>query len=580
MKAIRFTTMQRTPETRTSKKFFGVCLLIALSTTGPAFGGDCPGRKRLICHIPPSDPGNAHEICIAPQAVDAHLAHGDFIGQPCETTAWSGSLRRLEAESLRPLEVQMVGTTPMFVSAMVPIPEELPDDPVIHSLYFLTRFKNFYRLENPEEQLYLGRIDREPITPGPDVPPGELRHMSFARKHNGVPIFGAHLTVHTVDDRMVVATSGYYIPEIPDSPPPVVSPSEAESLAVDLVDGMDKEVIGKARLMYVVPSLLHGAVTVGDNVRMAWRVALRGLRNSGIGTSWMAFIDAHDGSLVFSIDDLDADSTDLDLDIQTADFTTSRTCWDAPFVNDDVDWFNEDGATIWYPMPNDDPFDDGLDAYHLSRYIYDWFHDTAGYHMHSWDNDEEQVEIMVHVADPDTEDPMVRNAWFSPQCEHLKFGAGMVAMDIMAHEWTHAVDYYHGQIINSDMSGAMEESFCDISGAMVDDDDWLVGEDARGGALRDMANPPAIDGLPDHMSGYLDTEADDGGVHTNCGIPNKGFYLLANGGQHSGWQVEGIGRAKAGPLYFQTMRHDLLYVATFPYRSKYGGQPSPDVGPP
>lgn len=42
-----------------------------------------PGNpnKTLICHIPPGNPSNAHEICVGRSAVPAHLAHGDFLGE-------------------------------------------------------------------------------------------------------------------------------------------------------------------------------------------------------------------------------------------------------------------------------------------------------------------------------------------------------------------------------------------------------------------------------------------------------------------------------------------------------------------
>ena len=38
--------------------------------------------KVEICHIPPGSPDNAHTITVASSAVDAHLAHGDYLG-PC-----------------------------------------------------------------------------------------------------------------------------------------------------------------------------------------------------------------------------------------------------------------------------------------------------------------------------------------------------------------------------------------------------------------------------------------------------------------------------------------------------------------
>ncbi len=36
----------------------------------------------LICHIPPGNPDNAHTIGVSPEAVDRHLAQGDYLG-PC-----------------------------------------------------------------------------------------------------------------------------------------------------------------------------------------------------------------------------------------------------------------------------------------------------------------------------------------------------------------------------------------------------------------------------------------------------------------------------------------------------------------
>ncbi|MCW5807661.1 MAG: hypothetical protein KIT31_35225 [Deltaproteobacteria bacterium] len=40
-------------------------------------------KKVLVCHIPPGNPANAHEICVGAPAVAAHQAqHGDATG-PC-----------------------------------------------------------------------------------------------------------------------------------------------------------------------------------------------------------------------------------------------------------------------------------------------------------------------------------------------------------------------------------------------------------------------------------------------------------------------------------------------------------------
>jgi hypothetical protein len=36
--------------------------------------------KVTICHIPPENPANAHEITVGASAVPAHLDHGDTLG--------------------------------------------------------------------------------------------------------------------------------------------------------------------------------------------------------------------------------------------------------------------------------------------------------------------------------------------------------------------------------------------------------------------------------------------------------------------------------------------------------------------
>ena len=38
--------------------------------------------KLLICHVPPGEPENEHEICISSNAIQTHLTHGDYCG-PC-----------------------------------------------------------------------------------------------------------------------------------------------------------------------------------------------------------------------------------------------------------------------------------------------------------------------------------------------------------------------------------------------------------------------------------------------------------------------------------------------------------------
>jgi hypothetical protein len=83
---------------------------------------------------------------------------------------------------------------------------------------------------------------------------------------------------------------------------------------------------------------------------------------------------------------------------------------------------------------------------------------------------------------------------------------------------------------------------------------WLMGEDATAfsGAIRDMWDPTCI-GDPGKVTDqeYFCASTDNGGVHSNSGVPNHGFALLVNGGTYNGHTVAGIGLTKAAAIYWR-----------------------------
>ncbi len=154
------------------------------------------------------------------------------------------------------------------------------------------------------------------------------------------------------------------------------------------------------------------------------------------------------------------------------------------------------------------------------------------------------------------------------------------AVDVVGHEMMHGVTERTSNLTYSNESGAANESFSDINGVLIEfflgtvngfggvsyPADWWMGEDlyfsnnpsnpTRG--IRNMADPH-IEGDPCHYSEKITTTSDNGGVHTNSGIMNKVFYLLAVGGtNHKDVQlnpssfttVTGIGSSDAGKVSF------------------------------
>ena len=113
----------------------------------------------------------------------------------------------------------------------------------------------------------------------------------------------------------------------------------------------------------------------------------------------------------------------------------------------------------------------------------------------------------------------------------MVYGDGMAGLDVTGHGLTHAVTERTAKLAYHDQSGAMNESFSDIMGEMVErsvrgSKDWLIGEDASIGVIRSMQDPTRF-GQPDNLRNYTTACADHGGVHNNSGIQNKAYFNIA-----------------------------------------------------
>jgi Zn-dependent metalloprotease len=141
------------------------------------------------------------------------------------------------------------------------------------------------------------------------------------------------------------------------------------------------------------------------------------------------------------------------------------------------------------------------------------------------------------------------------------FGRFTKPVDVLGHELTHAVTQFTADLTYQGQSGALNESVSDVFGSCLkqrllgqsaDEADWLIGEgiflpSVQGTALRSMAQPgtayddPVLGKDPQvaSMGDYVDTDEDNGGVHTNSGIPNKAFHLAATAIGGKAWEGAG-----------------------------------------
>lgn len=152
--------------------------------------------------------------------------------------------------------------------------------------------------------------------------------------------------------------------------------------------------------------------------------------------------------------------------------------------------------------------------------------------------------------------------------DQMAFGNGdgklfrtFIDLSVIAHEMTHGVVQFSGGLIYQDQAGALNESICDVFAAIAvqrhlgqtpSEADWIIGgellgPDVNGVGLRSMKAPgtayqdPLLgqDPQPFHMSDFLSTTEDNGGVHINSGIPNHAFYLYCSYLGVNSWEAPG-----------------------------------------
>jgi hypothetical protein len=132
-------------------------------------------------------------------------------------------------------------------------------------------------------------------------------------------------------------------------------------------------------------------------------------------------------------------------------------------------------------------------------------------------------------------------------------------LDVAGHEMSHGVVQSTANLVYQGESGALNESFADIFGAMIDREDWLIGEDVvhssafPSGALRSLQDPHNGAQTGNFNGGWQPKKygerftgsEDNGGVHINSGIPNHAFYLFASDAA--------VGKNRAENVYYRAL---------------------------
>ncbi|MGM9932826.1 M4 family metallopeptidase [Pradoshia sp.] len=206
-----------------------------------------------------------------------------------------------------------------------------------------------------------------------------------------------------------------------------------------------------------------------------------------------------------------------------------------------------------------------VDAHYNSEKVYEYFLKEHG--RNSLDGEGMAIISKVHYG-TNYNNASWNGRWMTYGDGDGEFMISLSAgLDVAAHEMTHGVISHSANLVYRNQSGALNESFADVFGALVDDSDWEMGEDIMAPAakadgftvLRSLRDPNSVvvsneqrraystnGGVyPDHMDEFyhMPTSVDGGGVHVNSSITNHAAYLIA----------QDIGREKLGKIYYRAL---------------------------
>jgi len=190
---------------------------------------------------------------------------------------------------------------------------------------------------------------------------------------------------------------------------------------------------------------------------------------------------------------------------------------------------------------------------------YDYYNDVLG--NKSYDDNGAEIFVNIGVVNSLFGTEEYYNAFWNDGYKVFAFGSKnditlAAALDVVAHEYTHAVSGSIVGLTYKNESGALNESYSDILGSLVEGENFQIGEEF--GVWRDMTNPnqygdPMVKGGKYHFPADTETyneewrtkllannsditdwkEWDHGGVHTNSGIPNYAAFLMYDNGAFS-----------------------------------------------
>jgi len=439
-----------------------------------------------------------------------------------------------------------------------------------------------------------------------------IEHSRYDQLYCGLRVWGGEIIVHVRNGEFLSHDGQYFnIPKM-DTEPKISIPEAMESLeSYFKIKGLSEDPAYTELVIYPLDD---------KEFRLAYELRIRNAEDKIFNET--VLVDAENGTVFLHFPNVIQDELTIGhgegqhgdhLKFPTT-FTNSQyylmdSAAVRPFVQKTFDAEHSHPGTVYASASADNtwPSDNIVNIHAYIGYAYDFYSITLG--LRGVNGNNRALNAFGHVFSKS--EGLYDNAFWNPDA-HWLYGVGLyfldpyhttedtgAAIDIVGHEYSHAVTHYHAGLKYLNESGALNESFSDVMGTAIEYTfqpegqgynlaDWYNGEDGNRtfsySRCRCQSNPnvnsqlknagfPQRWWLPDpcHIkqkilpfthNGYL---VDNGGVHLNCTIFPHAFYLLAHGGTNkiSGIRVEGIGLSKALSIFYDAWVHHMVSTTNF-----------------
>jgi Zn-dependent metalloprotease len=429
---------------------------------------------------------------------------------------------------------------PRFLAPYLPTSS---DDPETAARDFFEAYSGLYGIEDIDEALQLTQVL--------DVDSGGL--VRFQQYLEDLPVYGGQAIVSLSPGGLISFVNSALQPTTAISMDAEIDMQQAVASAVEFSDDNLAELAREPQLMVFSPQVLALEEVAPS---LVWEIGLFvGQDDGGPPLLIQYLVDALTGEIVFEVPEVLSAENWVVSSAQNS--VTNDTKPKAKF-DKVVKWYEMSGGELT-TMINDNgqPLADaeGMAAQQNMHATWDYFFNT-----HDWDGHDDNggtCTIYVHVG----------SAWENAGCGKdcsCTFGDGVggwgAFLDVLAHEFTHAVVGQSAGLKYKSDSGALNEHYADFFAAMVETSDWL---NSNPKGFRDLSDPPNGSYVsPDHYDEFYNVENqgkwfDNGWVHFNSGIPNKASFLVGDTGSNvhpdSGIEVQGLGRPITEQIWFDTL---------------------------